>query len=215
MARIFMVLLAGVWLTFACLPCSAAQMLPRDEAKKDQSFLLFRTQLIAAVKRKDAKFIVSILAPNVEYGLGGGGGKADFCKNWNPSSKTSQFWNELSLALSRGGYFEKGDHGVEFVAPYPAFYPEDGEVMELAAVVNADEALHEKADETSAVLSKLHYDLVRLPEDKPVGAWMKVQADKLVGYVKSNALVRQTDPFATFQKIQGRWLMTWFGTAST
>jgi hypothetical protein len=65
---------------------------PVDEAAKDASFLAFRTKLIAAAKRRDAKYILSIVDRNIMNSYGGNGGVKEFKESWEINRPDSKFW---------------------------------------------------------------------------------------------------------------------------
>jgi hypothetical protein len=197
-------------------PCQATQQPPKDEATTDATLVTFRQHLLRAVKHKDLPFIISILDPNVQYGLGAGSGKTEFMRNWNLSAKQSDFWTKFNLAVERGGVFYTEDGKREFTAPYADFDKVAGSENEMAVVVNSCEPLREQPNETAKVLTTLHYDMVELPGagDQKPSAWTKVKVGDKQGYVASIDLIKQTDPFAKFRKIHGKWYLTWFGTAS-
>ena len=53
---------------------SAQTLSPWMRGPADPSFLAFRTRLLEAVKKKDAKFISSLLSPDILNSFGGNGG---------------------------------------------------------------------------------------------------------------------------------------------
>jgi hypothetical protein len=203
----------------ACASCLAEQLPPRDEAKKDPTLVAFRNRLLQAIAQKDTHYIESILSPRVEYALGGGVGKADFESQWNFKSKTSNAWNVLQQCVQRGGYFENDEKGRQFVAPYAAFdniiYSDEG--LETALITTADEPIYAQPDSKSKVVARLHYEFVVLPDDSKntPASWTAIKFGKQRGFVRSAALIKQTDPYVTFKKIRGKWTLTWFGSAST
>src|SRR5262245_10335517 len=58
------------------------KLYPVDEGPKDPSFQAFRDKLIEAAKNRDAKFILSILDPNITSSFGGNGGVKEFKETW-------------------------------------------------------------------------------------------------------------------------------------
>src|SRR5688572_6521820 len=93
---------------------------PIDEANLEPSFLAFRTKLIAAAERQDAKYILSIVDPNISNGFGGRDGIANFKKDWKIESKNSEFWAEFLPVIKNGGHFigEGRNRLSLFAAPY-------------------------------------------------------------------------------------------------
>src|SRR5215210_3701482 len=84
------------------------KVLPADEGKTDASFSQFREKTLAAARRRDVKYILSIVDPNIINGFGGDDGINEFKKMWKIDRPQSQFWNEFILVLSNGGSFERG-----------------------------------------------------------------------------------------------------------
>ena len=83
------------------------QVMPVDEAKKDASFFAFREKFIAAVKKRDVKFLLDTLDRDVKGSFGGDSGIADFKRLWKLDQPNSQLWDELLAVLTNGGTFLK------------------------------------------------------------------------------------------------------------
>src|SRR5687768_17160229 len=109
---------------FGFLGVSAQQerfVKPVDEAATDASFVAFRGKLIAAAKRRDAKYILSILDKDIKNGFGGNDGIAEFKKQWKIESPASKFWDEFMPVIANGGKFDEGGEvstTALFTAPY-------------------------------------------------------------------------------------------------
>lgn len=116
--------LLAVILTFIFSSVGAAQserrVMPIDEGKKDASFVAFREKFIAAVKRRDVKFLLDTLDPDIKGSFGGHSGIADFKELWklDREPEKSEVWEELSAVLTNGGTFVKSSQTREFCAPY-------------------------------------------------------------------------------------------------
>src|SRR5262245_8073146 len=93
---------------------------PVDEANLDPSFLEFRTKLIAAAERRDAKFIYGILDPQIKLSFGGHQGVKDFKKMWAVETADTKFWMAFLPVIKNGGAFlrEDGKRTGRFLAPY-------------------------------------------------------------------------------------------------
>src|SRR5262245_14784720 len=93
---------------------------PVDDAKLDPGFLAFRTKLVAAVDRKDAKYVLSIVDPKIQNGFGGEDGIVKFRRGWKLESANSEFWPEFSKVVKNGGSFigEGRNKMNTFAAPY-------------------------------------------------------------------------------------------------
>jgi hypothetical protein len=68
MAMMLLVILAGTAVV-AGSP-KARKLYPIDEGPRDPSFLAFRNRLIAAIKKRDIRFIHSVLQPHVTSSFG-------------------------------------------------------------------------------------------------------------------------------------------------
>jgi hypothetical protein len=200
----------------------ARPMYPKDEAKQDPSLLTFRSQLLSAVERKDSSYITSILDTRVLTGLGGGVGKANFQKYWDLTNKSSSFWPQFKFAITHGGYFDKDNkQQKKFNAPYANFFfpDEDGTDTEdeRAIVMQKAVPLRGKPQDSGTTETLLNYDLVKIADEENTGHkdWIKVKTmDGKQGYLRASVLIRQTSPYAEFQKHNGKWFLTWFGSAS-
>ena len=76
------------------------QLLPIDEASKDSSFLKFREELLQAVERRDATYVLGILDPHIKNNFGGDGGIDEFRETWKPEQADSELWKELRFVLT-------------------------------------------------------------------------------------------------------------------
>jgi hypothetical protein len=206
---------------------------PVDEAAKDQSFLAFRTKLIDAAKRKNAKYVLSVIDPKIQTDEFGGDLRS-FKKEWENLSSESLFWDRFLPAISNGGRFEDGAgvHERIFWAPYVnGDFPGELEPGEHSVIIAKDVAVHEKPTARSPVITKLSYNIVKIFHDELDTAdegltpaeialtgknpepffWVKIETDGgKVGYVMDAYLRSPLDYRAGFEKKGGRWVMTYF-----
>lgn len=193
---------------------------PVDEAAKDASFLAFRTKLIAAAKRRDAKYILSILDKNITNSFGGDGGIEEFKKRWKIKSPTSEFWSEFLPVITNGGKFFKGD-GVKnnfFTAPYSfQAFPDDLDAFTYSVIFGNNVNLRSKPKMNAPVIGKLSYNIVEITEsiadkknaEKAVWYEIKTLGGKR-GFVKAEFVRSPIDYRAGFEKKNGKWKMTYF-----
>ncbi len=193
---------------------------PVDEAAKDKSFLAFRTRLIAAVERRDANYIHSILDPNIKLSFGGEEGIADFKRTWKITRRDADFWTVFSRIIKNGGAFfgEGRDRLNYFSAPYTySSWPDDIDGFEYHAIFGSNVNLREGPSMDAKVLDKLSYNVVKVADDmaqirsegKP--EWYKVETmGGKVGYVNSEFVRSHIDYRAGFEKKRGVWKMTFF-----
>jgi hypothetical protein len=93
----------------------AHRLRPSDEGQQDPSFHAFRQKLLEAISRKDAKFLLSIVDPNIQISFGGEEGIQAFREVWKPEDVNSKAWNTLAQLFRLGGTF--GESKNEFWAP--------------------------------------------------------------------------------------------------
>jgi hypothetical protein len=214
---------AVLLLQFILVPLMAQErfVMPVDEAKQEPSFLAFRTKLIAAVERKDAAYVLSIIDPKIEFSYGGDVGMAQFKKEWKQLNKNSEFWKEFAIVIKNGGRFfgEGRNRLLEFSAPY-TFNGFPADLMEIPnfAIFGSDVNLRKEPSIGSEVVAKLSYNIVELVEDDKNTAedqlksgWYHVKTlGGMTGYVKTDFVRADIDYRAGFQKKRGVWKMTFF-----
>lgn len=189
---------------------------PVDEASQDSSFLAFRTKLIAAVDRKDAAYIYSIVDPNIKNGFGDRNGIDWFKRDWKLASRNSEFWTKFAAVIKNGGAFQSdGTSKNFFVAPYSySNWPDGLDAFEYFVIFGSDVNLRRDASLNAEVVSKLSYNIVKVLDEEPhVGrpAWRKVQTlGGQTGYVSADYVRSSIDYRAGFEKKRGRWVMTFF-----
>jgi hypothetical protein len=182
---------------------------PVDEAAKDQGFLAFRSQVLAAVAAKDRTFILSILSDDLLNSFGGDGGAREFQEMWNFSGADSEFWKEFRATLDLGGAFVSEDR---FVAPYVfARWPANLDVYQFVAVTGVKVPVRSGSSADADVMATLSHEAVELPEENPDAAWQKIRlADGRSGYVASSDLRSPVGYRAIFERRNGRWWLTAF-----
>ncbi len=197
------------------------QVTPVDEAKNDASFLAFREKFIAAVKKKDVKFLLATLDRDVKGSFGGDDGIQDFKKLWKlDRPNTSQLWNELLKVLNNGGTFSKESNAKEFCAPYSfTLFPADLDAFEHQMIFGNNVNLREKPDTKSPVVAQLSYNIVKVDYDKSIKKpksendynWLKIETlGGKKGFVSAEFVRSPIDFRACFEKKNGKWLMTFF-----
>ena len=193
---------------------------PVDEAKKDASFLAFRTKLLAAAKTRDAKYVLSIVDQNIMNSFGGDGGIKEFRETWKINSPNSKFWSELLKVMTNGGTFSEEDGSKMFSAPYTFDgFPEDLDVFDYSSIFGNNVNLRVKPDLSSKTVTQLSYNIVKVDYQNSVKksgsedeySWLKIETlGGKKGFVKSEFVRRPLDYRAGFVKKNGRWKMTFF-----
>lgn len=197
------------------------QVMPVDEAKNDASFLAFRERFIAAVKKKDAKFLLGTLDSDIKGSFGGDQGVQDFKKLWKlDRPNTSQVWNELLKVLNNGGTFSKESDVKEFCAPYSfTLFPADLDAFEHQMIFGNNVNLREKPDLKSTVVAQLSYNVVKVdyensikkPNSEREVLWYKVETlGGKKGFVSADFVRSPIDYRACFEKKGSAWKMTFF-----
>lgn len=210
-------------LTVAQLPITAPayadKLYPVDEGAKEPSFNNFRQQLRSAIKRRDTKFILNRLDPNisVSFGVCGSGIKC-FKELWQPQKPSSELWHELSKVIELGGTFENNENGKLFCAPYVfTKFPRQVEgkevegVPEYSVITGKDVNVRSRPSLKAPVVATLSYDIVKtiFEENSNNSNWVKI-ATPIPGYVSNQFVRHPIDYRACFQINKGRWVMTVF-----
>ncbi len=193
---------------------------PVDEARRDASFLAFRTKLIEAVKKRDAKYLVGVLDRNIKASFGGDEGIEDFKKMWKINSPNSKLWNELLTALTNGGKFDKAEKNTYFSAPYSFNgFPDDLDAFEHQVIFGNNVNLRAQPDLQAKVVAQLSYNVVKVDYQNSVGdkkndgeyIWLKVETlGGKKGFVNAKFVRSPIAYRAIFEKKGGSWKMTAF-----
>ena len=189
---------------------------PIDEAGEDPSFVAFRKQLIDAVERKDRKFILSILDPNIRASFGGHDGESGFIELWDFNSEETRFWKEFGVVIRNGGnWYRENGKRVRFLAPYwyDAF-PQDVDAFEHMVVFGERVNLRDKPSLNSKVITQLSYNVVKVEEstldgeDGVKGDWYRVKTlGGKAGWISGDYIRSPIDHRAGFEKKNGQWKM--------
>ena len=190
---------------------------PVDEGKQDKSFSAFRVKLIEAVKKRDKKYLLSVLDPNVKNNFGGDGGIEEFKEMWEIDSSKSKLWDELRVVLSNGGGFQDKN---TFAAPYSfVFFPADLDAFEQQVIFGNNVNLRAKPDKSAKVISQLSYNIVKVDyensvsdgKQEPTYLWLKVETlGGKKGFVSAEFVRSSIDYRAIFVKEKGKWKISAF-----
>lgn len=211
--------LAAAALSVSSLPlraeASLTRVLPFDDGPNDPSFAAFRKRLLAALKRRDKKFLRAHVAPDVVVSWGLLTGPKHFFE----ALEEPIAWDIFISMLERGGGFsnyvnDDGTRAHEFVAPYLAaaeLGPEWDNVETPGIVAGQNVRVRARPDREARVVGKLTYDVVQA-EDGYDG-WVKVRMPNgRRGYVHADfILVRHNEtPQIRFRKSAGKWVLSDF-----
>ena len=216
----FLLLLCFVIFGFLNISAQERYVKPVDEAAKDAAFLAFRTKLISAVKKRDTKYLLSALDPNIKASFGGDDGIEDFKRMWKINSPNSELWDELLAVLINGGTFSKEGKTTLFSAPYSfTNFPDDLDAFEHQLIFGNNVNLRSKADSKSPSLSQLSYNVVKVDyqnsvsNDKKDGEYLWLKVETLggkKGFVNAKFVRSPIDYRAIFEKKSRSWKMTAF-----
>lgn len=209
------------WLILFSLSVSAQERFvkPVDEAGKDTSFVQFREKLINAVKKRDSKFVLSIVDKNIKNSFGGNDGIVEFRKQWKITNPKSEFWKEFLTVLTSGGTFDKRRRNA-FYAPYLfTTFPDDIDQFEYQAIFGNNVNLREKPDLNAPIVASLSYNVVKIdyqnsirsPKNDEEVLWLKIETlGGKKGFVKPEYVRSSIDYRAGFEKKNGKWMMVFF-----
>ena len=203
------------------LPAQAQELrlLPVDEAAGDLSWTTFKNRLISAVSKRDRKFLLSILDPNVRGGVDSPRGIPEFRKQWQLDSDASPLWQELPAALHLGAAFVKHDKGArELCAPYVSVrWPQDVDAFAGGALVAKEVVVKTAPSSASETLAVLSYHLVEVRDwevaDRAADGkqkWVLIRIPKGEGYVPEEQIRSPIEHTACFVKGANGWRMTGF-----
>ena len=194
--------------------CPPLKLRPIDEGTTDDSFRKFRSELLAAVSRKDAQFLLSVLDPEITNSFGGDGGIEEFKTWWKLYSENSKVWETLRGVLSMGGTFQNRDRS-DFASPYVfSAFPTKLDDFWYLAVISDSAELRSGPSQTAPRVATLSYDIVKLAPDVDRSQpwyereWIKIIICNTVGFIRRRDVRSPIDYRAGFKKKDGRWRMT-------
>jgi len=205
-------------LAVAVLAQNERYVKPVDEAKKDASFFAFREKLIAAAKKRDARYVLSVVDKNIKNGFGGNDGIAEFKKFWKLESASSRFWEEFLPVITGGGTFSGAGRGKLFFAPYSfSAFPDDLDAFTHSVIFGRNVNLRPAPETEAPVVAKLSYNIVEVlnavknKNDAEKDDWYEVRTfGGKKGFVKAEFVRSPIDYRAGFEKKNGVWKMTFF-----
>lgn len=215
--RILHALTAAILLAAAAVAAAQEVKLPRvDEGASDPSWARFRVRLLAAIERRDQKFVLGVVDAKIRN-MSGKDGLAEFRKLWDLRSADSPLWVELPKLLFLGGVFIKRDKATyEYCAPYVHFKWPDNAAADASGAIIAGEVLMKAGPSAAAeTLRMLSYDLVKVvdwevaDEDKENRQkWVKIQTGAGAGYVPEELIRSPLEYRACFVRREAGWRMT-------
>ena len=196
------------------------KLAPVDEAGRDASWVGFRNRLLAAIEKRDRKFLLGILDRDIRNSLEAPRGIAEFRRQWDIEADDSSLWRELSSALFLGAaYVERGKGRRELCAPYVlAKWPQDVDPFVNGVIISREVLVKAEPASGSGTLQTLSYDLVAVADwevaDRAADVkqrWVKVKVRSGEGYVPEEQIRSPVEHSACFVKTESGWRLTGFG----
>ena len=181
---------------------------PVDEAWKDPSLVSFRKGMLAAVKRRDVKYVVARAARSIKLSFGGYAGRKTFREWLTQEDMRDVYWQELEAVFSLGGVFtEKNTFCTPYVACVDVPGCPDCDPYDMVFVVSNDAAVHADMSTASPVMARLSYNVLRMDFNRDVEeGWLAVELpDGRVGYATGPDFRMAVDHRALLRKRKGVW----------
>lgn len=204
-----MTLAAALVATILPTGAQAETLPPRDVCAADASFVAFRSTLADIVRRRDAKALLAITAPDIDYSLDPATpGRAGFVKEWGLNQPAgSKLWGELDTALSLGCARDPDQASIPYMF---ARLPQARDVFGTTISARPHVNLRASPNTDSAVVALLEWEILTILEEGP-GDWTHVKTDDgKQGYVRNDFLRNPLAYRAIFRKLGGKWTMTTF-----
>jgi hypothetical protein len=219
--RVFIALFAVALAGSAIAADEPRRVLPVDEAAGDMTWLRFKNRLMEAVQKRDKRYLLSIVDPNIRNQSEHTRGVAEFRKQWDLDGSDTSLWRELGATLQLGAAFVKrADNRAELCAPYLlAKWPEDLEPFDYGAIVARESIVQSEPSSSSPALGTLSYHLVRvldweLPDKSNAQQkWVRIQYADREGFVPEEHVRSPVEHVACFIKTGASWKMTAFAPA--
>ena len=203
-------------------PAQERRLEPIDEAAQDASWARFKKRLIAAIDKRDRKFILGILDKNVRTGLEGGRGVAEFRKLWELDSDASPLWQELRAVVALPAAYHRPDKGrTELCVPYVAVHwPQDMDAFKGGALIAGDVLVKSTPSAGADTVATLSYNMVEVADwevdDRDAGSkqkWVRIWLKSGIGFVPEEQIRSPIEHTACFVKGETSWRMVGFGPA--
>jgi len=188
----------------------------------DAEFEAFYKEFTTAVRRKDMRFIDSILDDGIMSSFGGEPNKEFFHEHWEIRKQHygQDLWDVLAEMIALGGvYYQAGEfrqtnRGKCFVAPYVFGY-DPGEAYEFYAVIDKGVSVYENESINSKVIDTLDYNILEFHYSQEF--WEK-KADDFVsvttlsgaaGFIQRKHLRSPIDYRLCIEQKDGAWKLLW------
>ena len=183
---------------------------PIDQCRGDSSFDRFRSELSRIVERHDTARIIALLDEDVMVSFGmDGGGKAAFFRAWHlDNPRQSRLWSELRTMLRLGCTAEDGTWLMPSLSEQLGA---DSDSIETYVAIVPGAALRSAPRDGAPVVTRLHWDVLRLTQALPDERWLKVSLrDGRHGYVRQEQVRNPLDYRMVVQRKSGALRITAF-----
>jgi len=201
----------------AAKPPVERKLPPVDEGSSDPSWVAFRNNLLAALRRGDRATLISVIDRNIVNGLEAPRGIVEFRKLWELDTKSDRVLRELSASLNLGSAWHRQDKNTRVLcAPYvPIKWPLDEvDPYDSGAIVVKDALVKSSPSHASETLGTLSFDIVGVRDWEVADAesqlkqrWVKVNHRGRDGYVPEEHIRSAIEHRACFSKSGNTWRM--------
>lgn len=200
----------------AAAPAQERKFEPVDAGAADPSWLQFRTRLMTALERKDAKFVLGTLDPKIRNGEGRADGVAEFRKVWNFDKDPGHLYTELRRLLSLGSvYVQEDKKPAALCAPYVTFqWPDDVDPLGHGAIIVREALVKARPGNRADTVATLGHALVEVadwevPDEDPKSPqkWVKIATRAGAGYVPEEQMRSAVEHRACFRRSGNGWRM--------
>jgi hypothetical protein len=196
------------------------KLLPVDEGASDPTWVAFRNNLLAALRRGDRATLINIIDRNIVNGLEAPRGVTEFRKLWEIDTGNDRVLRGLSASLNLGSAWHQQNQENKaarvLCAPYvPIKWPlNDVDPYDNGAIVVKDALIKGSPSHASETLGTLSFDIVGVRDWEVADAesrlpqrWIKVNHRGRDGYVPEEHIRSAIEHRACFAKSGNTWRM--------
>ncbi|WP_190293703.1 SH3 domain-containing protein [Roseibium aggregatum] len=210
-------------LTGSLAQAAERKALPVDQASKVQGFEAYRSDLLAAIARRDVEAVVAAASQDIELSFGGDAGpdalrsfltlsEDDLADEYKDQADAMRegYWDALEEVLRLGG---KADGPDAFDAPYTwtVELGENDDPFTTYFVIDRDVPMRDRPNRHGAVTKTLAYDIVEAIDGGEGTSFQKVRlATGETGFVDKAHLRSAVDYRARFERRPEGWKMVFF-----
>ncbi len=191
----------------------AKSLPPQDECNASREFAPTWTRFQAAVKARNTRELLLLIAADVKTDFGGEAGKPTFVKFWELNGpKPSPLWKNFDAMIALGCAFDTDSATIPFLA---ARTPSEADAYASNVAIGTNINLRSAPNLTANTITRLNWDIVTEIDPpaklsaKTGNEWAHVRtSNALTGFVARRYLRSPIDYRAIFQKHGRQWEMT-------